>query len=102
MVQKARMRLLSANLNDLKQVCTQVREVTEKTGVKMYGPVPLPTKHLKITTRKSPCGEGTNTWEHYEMRVHKRLIDVAAQDRSMVLIMKIKIPETVLVEIELI
>lgn len=102
MVQKARMRLLSANLNDLQQVCNQVREVTEKTGVDMYGPVPLPTKHLKITTRKSPCGEGTNTWEHYEMRVHKRLIDVAAKDRSMVLIMKIKIPETVLVEIELI
>ncbi|MBD3353040.1 MAG: 30S ribosomal protein S10 [Candidatus Lokiarchaeota archaeon] len=102
MVQKARMRLLSANLSDIEQVCQEVRRVTEQTGVKMAGPIPLPTKHLRIATRKSPCGEGTNTWEHYEMRIHKRLIDVAAKDQSMVLIMKIRIPESVLVEIEII
>jgi small subunit ribosomal protein S10 len=101
-VQKARIRLLSINLNDLEKVCKEVKDVTEKTGVKMFGPVPLPTKHLRITTRKTPCGEGSKTWEHYEMRIHKRLIDVAAQDRSMVLITKIKIPESVVVEIEII
>ena len=31
----------------------------------------LPTKKLRITTRKSPCGEGTNTWDRFEMRIHK-------------------------------
>ena len=40
----------------------------------------MPTKFLRITTRKSPCGEGTNTWEHLEMRIHKRVIDLVAQD----------------------
>ena len=40
------------------------------------GPVRLPTKVLHITTRKSPCGEGTNTWDRFELRVHKRLIDL--------------------------
>jgi small subunit ribosomal protein S10 len=102
MVQKARVRLMSGQLGDLEKVTNEIREIADKTGVKMYGPVPLPTKILKITTRKSPCGEGSVTWEHYQLRIHKRLIDVAAQDRSMVLIMKIKIPESVLVEIELI
>jgi len=102
MVQKARVRLMSGQLSDLEKVTNEIREIADKTGVKMYGPVPLPTKVLKLTTRKSPCGEGSVTWEHYQMRIHKRLIDVAAQDRSMVLIMKIKIPESVLVEIELI
>ena len=68
----------------------------------MYGPVPLPTKSLVIPTRKSPCGEGTITWEHYTLRIHKRLIDINADERSMVLIMKIMFPEAVLVEIELI
>eukprot|EP00427_Karlodinium_veneficum_P068372 CAMPEP_0169425560 /NCGR_PEP_ID=MMETSP1017-20121227/68630_1 /TAXON_ID=342587 /ORGANISM="Karlodinium micrum, Strain CCMP2283" /LENGTH=90 /DNA_ID=CAMNT_0009535401 /DNA_START=303 /DNA_END=572 /DNA_ORIENTATION=- len=36
------------------------------------GPVRLPTKTLRLTVRKSPCGEGTNTYDRWEMRVHKR------------------------------
>ncbi|KAG4404002.1 hypothetical protein GLYMA_01G241800v4 [Glycine max] len=36
----------------------------------------MPTKVLNITTRKSPCGEGTNTWDRFELRVHKRVIDL--------------------------
>ena len=101
MVQKARVRLMSASLPDLKKVSEEIATVVEKTQDKMYGPIRLPTKRLRITTRKSPCGEGTNTWEHYRMDIHKRIIDVLAQDRSMLLIMKIKIPESVIVEIEL-
>ena len=92
---------MSASLSDLKKVTKEISDVVEKTQDKMYGPVRLPTKRLRITTRKSPCGEGTNTWEHYRMDIHKRIIDVLAQDRSMLLIMKIKIPESVIVEIEL-
>lgn len=61
----------------------------------MKGPVRLPTKCLKITTRKTvclvpvswsmhkhllcclqPCGEGSKTWDRYELKVHKRLIDL--------------------------
>lgn len=101
MIQRARVRLMSANLDDLKKVQNEIAEVVEKTQDKMFGPIRLPTKRLRITTRKSPCGEGTNTWEHYTMKIHKRIIDVLAQDRSMLLIMKIKIPESVIVEIEL-
>jgi small subunit ribosomal protein S20e len=29
-----------------------------------------------VTVRKSPCGEGTNTWDRFEMRIHKRVIDI--------------------------
>ncbi len=36
------------------------------------------TKNLKITTRKTPCGEGSKTWDMYELRIHKRLIDLNA------------------------
>ena len=36
----------------------------------------MPTKVLKITTRKTPCGEGSKTWDRYEMRIHKRVIDL--------------------------
>jgi small subunit ribosomal protein S20e len=46
--------------------------------MRVKGPVPLPTRRLRITTRKSPCGEGTNTWDRFEMRIHKRIIDLEA------------------------
>jgi small subunit ribosomal protein S10 len=101
-MQRARIRLSSTDLNSIDSIVNEIRKVVKKTGVKMYGPVPLPTKKMTIPTRKSPCGEGTITWEHYEMRIHKRLIDVNADERSMVMIMKIMFPENVLVEIELI
>ena len=42
------------------------------------GPVRLPTKNLKISTRKTPNGEGSKTWDMFEMRIHKRLIDLNA------------------------
>ncbi|KAK4538125.1 hypothetical protein CDCA_CDCA16G4150 [Cyanidium caldarium] len=49
-----------------------------RSVMRVHGPIPMPTRHLRITTRKSPCGEGTNTWDRYEMRIHKRLIDLEA------------------------
>ena len=45
---------------------TRTRELTLETAVR------LPSKTLKITTRKTPCGEGSKTWDTYEMRIHKR------------------------------
>jgi small subunit ribosomal protein S10 len=101
-MQKARIRLSSTNIEQMNKVVGEIKKVVSHTGVKMYGPVPLPTRHLAITTQKSPCGEGTTTWERYQMRIHKRLIDINADDRSMTLIMKIMFPEQVLVEIELV
>ncbi len=38
----------------------------------MAGPTRLPTKKLRLCVRKAPCGEGTNTYDHFEMRIHKR------------------------------
>lgn len=45
-------------------------------SLKMKGPVRIPTKVLQITTRKAPCGEGTSTWDGFELRIHKRVVDL--------------------------
>ncbi|MFO7798001.1 MAG: 30S ribosomal protein S10 [Promethearchaeati archaeon] len=100
-MQKARIRLSSINLEALKSVCEQIETVCKTQGIKKYGPIPLPTKRLEVPTRKSPSGQGTATWAKFEMRIHKRLFEVIANEKSMHLIMKIQIPESVLVEIEL-
>ncbi|KAK6250466.1 hypothetical protein SCA6_004471 [Theobroma cacao] len=38
--------------------------------------ITLTTKNVKSLERKSPCGDGTNTWDRFELRIHKRLIDL--------------------------
>jgi len=86
MVQKARVHLSSTDKDRLEEVCLELKEIAEKTGVKVAGPIPLPTKHLKVPTRKSPCGEGT----------------IAANERCMRRIMRIKVPDNVYIEITLI
>jgi small subunit ribosomal protein S10 len=101
MARKARIRLTSTDYMRLEEVCEELKTIAQKTGVKLAGPVPLPTKRLKVPVLKSPCGEGTATWDRWEMRIHKRLIDVDAEERVMRRIMRIRVPEEVHVTIEL-
>ncbi len=101
-MQKARIKLASSDIDKINQVCTYIKEISEKTGVHMKGPIPLPTKRLKITTRKSPCGNGTATWDRFEMRIHKRLIDLGLDERALRLVMRVPIPEGLNIEIEMI
>ena len=101
-MQKARIKLACAEIDKINQVCNYIRDIADKTGVVMRGPIPLPTKKMKITTRKSPDGEGKATWDRYEMRVHKRLIDLGVDERALRLVMRVPIPEGLNIEIEMI
>lgn len=99
---KARINLASIDIHKLNQICASIKDIAEKTGVEIRGPIPLPTKRLKITTRKSPCGNGTATWDNFEMIVHKRLIDLGVDERALRLIMRVQIPDGVNIGIEMI
>ncbi|GJX97684.1 40S ribosomal protein S20-2 [Tanacetum coccineum] len=57
-------------------LCADLVRGAKDKKLRVKGPVRMPTKVLNITTRKSPCGEGTNTWDRFELRVHKRVIDL--------------------------
>jgi small subunit ribosomal protein S10 len=98
MPQYARIKLTSTNLPELEKVAKDIRDIAEKTGVKVKGPQPLPTKKLKITTRKAPTGEGSHTFDHWQLRIHKRILDVQPDDRTMRQITKLRIPDDVKVE----
>lgn len=101
MAQRARIRLLSTNTVSLTKIIEDLKSISEKTGVKMSGPIALPTKKVIIPVRRSPCGNGTQTWEHYEMRVHKRLVDLEAEAQAMSMLMKLNVPEDLRIEVEL-
>jgi len=97
---KARINLASANIDQLNEICESIKDIAKKTKVPISGPITLPTKKLKLTTRKSPDGEGKASWERYEMRIHKRLIDLGVDEKALRLVMRVPIPEEVSIEIE--
>lgn len=100
-MQKARISLASANIDSLNQICGSIKDIAEKTKTALAGPITLPTKQLKLSTRKSPDGEGKASWENYSMRIHKRIIDLGVDERALRLVMRVQIPEGVNIEIEM-
>jgi len=100
-MQKARIKLTSPDFGQITEISKKMVEIAERTGVKHSGIVPLPTKKLVVPTRKAPCGGGTESYERWQLRIHKRLIDVEADERTLRRIMRVEIPESVHVEIEL-
>jgi small subunit ribosomal protein S10 len=101
-MQRARIKIACTEIDKINSVCAYIKDIADKTGVEMRGPIPLPTKKLKLTTRKSPCGEGKASWERYELRVHKRLIDLGIDERALRLVMRVPIPEGLNIEIEMV
>ena len=99
MAQRARIKLIGNDPYSLQKICNQIQKIAERTGVRIRGPIPLPSKRIVLPVRKSPCGNGTATYDHLEMKLHKRIIDMDAEEKSMRLLMRIHVPEDVHIEI---
>ena len=104
-MQIARIKLSGKDPKELDTISNEIREIAKKFGIDYHGPIPLPTKKMKITTLKTPSGDGTGhgnaTWEKWEMRIHKRVLDVQADDRALRQIMRVNIPTNIRIEIKL-
>ena len=98
---KVRIKLNSVDIDMLNNICESIKQLAKKSGITISGPIPLPTKKLKVTTRKSPCGDGTATFDRFEMRIHKRMIDLPANEKVLHHIMRMKIPKNVNIKIEM-
>jgi len=101
----ARVKLAGRKHEELVAICSQIQEIAKKYGVSYRGPIPLPTKRLKVVTLKTPCGDGTGhgnaTWDRWEMRIHRRVVDIGANERALRQVVRIPIPEGVKIDIEL-
>jgi small subunit ribosomal protein S10 len=106
-MQIARVKLTGTDPEKLNVICAEIKEIAQKIGVSVAGPIPLPTKKLKVPLIKTPCGDGMHragggaNRETWEMRIHKRILDISANDRVMRQITRIRIPTDVNIEIEL-
>ena len=99
--QVASIKLVSPDYKKLENVCSEIKEIAQRTGANVRGPIPLPTRKLVVPTMKSPCGDGSETYEHWQMRIHKRLINIEADERTLRQIMRVQVPDQVHIEIEL-
>ena len=79
-------------------MCSDLIAKAKSHTLKPKGPVRMPTKNLTITTRKTPNGNGSKTWDRYEMRIHKRVIDFKSSSETVKQITSISIEPGVEVE----
>ncbi|OIO42786.1 30S ribosomal protein S10 [Candidatus Pacearchaeota archaeon CG_4_10_14_0_2_um_filter_05_32_18] len=96
-----RIKLSSVDVTQLNEITNTIKDIANKAGVLTKGPIPLPTRRLKVTTRKSPCGDGTATFDRFEMRIHKKIIDLPSNDKVLHSIMRLPIPRSVSIKIEM-
>jgi len=98
-IHKIRITLTSRNVPSLEKVCNDLIKGARDKNLRVKGPVRLPTRTLRITCRKTPCGEGSKTWDRYQMRIHKRLIDLHSPSEIVKQITSISIEPGVEVEV---
>ncbi len=99
--QNIRIRLRAYDHRVLDQSATRIVSTAERTGAKVVGPVPLPTKLERFTVARSPFID-KDSQEHFEIRTHKRLIDVLEPDSNTIdTLMRLNLPAGVDIEIKI-
>ena len=101
-VQKIRLTVTSSKLRNLQSVCNNLIQRLKKGKIDVRGPIPMPRKRLRVTTRRAPCGNGTETYDHFELRVHKRVIDFKGTAESVKEVTKVALEPDVQVEVTVI
>lgn len=99
--QKIRIRLKAFDHRVIDQSAKRIVETAERSGAQVVGPVPLPTKLERFTVMRSPFID-KDSQEHFEIRTHKRLIDVIDPDSKTIdMLMRLNLPAGVDIEIKI-
>jgi len=97
--QKIRIRLKAYDHRILDKSATQIVTAAQRTGARVSGPVPLPTKINRFTVLRSPHIDKKSR-EQFEIRTHKRIIDIVdPTSRTVDALLKLDLPAGVDVEI---
>ncbi|WP_067618760.1 30S ribosomal protein S10 [Dissulfuribacter thermophilus] len=99
--QKIRIRLKAYDHKQLDQSVGEIVDTAKRTGARVAGPIPLPTKISRYTVLRSPHIDKKSR-EQFEMRVHKRLVDILEPTQQTIdALMKLELSAGVDVEIKL-
>ena len=99
--ERIRIRLKAYDHRLLDQSAQEILQTAKRTGAKVSGPIPLPTKISKYTVLRSPHVDKRSR-EQFEMRIHKRLLDILdPTPKTIDALMRLDLPAGVDVEIKL-
>ena len=99
--QRIRIRLKAFDYRLIDQSALEIVDTAKRTGAVVRGPVPLPTEIRKYTVVRSPHVD-KDSREHFEMRTHKRLIDIIdPTPKTVDSLMRLDLPAGVDIEIKL-
>jgi small subunit ribosomal protein S10 len=100
MNEKIRIRLKAYDYRVLDQSTSEIVDTAKRTGARVAGPIPLPTQISRYTVLRSPHVDKKSR-EQFEMRTHKRLLDILEPTTQTVdALMKLELPAGVDVEIK--
>lgn len=98
---KIRVRLKSYDHRVIDEASRKILQTALSTGAKIVGPVPLPTNIKSFTVLISPNGD-KNAQEHYEIRTHKRVIDIIEPtNKTIDSLMHLELPAGVDIQIKM-
>ncbi|MCX7908589.1 MAG: 30S ribosomal protein S10 [Ignavibacteria bacterium] len=98
--QKIRIKLKSFDHYLIDKSAERIVRTVKQTGALVSGPIPLPTKRSIFTVNRSPHVDKKSR-EQFELRVHKRLIDIySTSQRTIDALMKLELPAGVDVEVK--
>jgi len=100
---RIRIKLKAFDHELLDRSAQKIVETAEKSGARVSGPIPLPTeKHIHCIVKPTALGRSSRTMEHFEIRIHKRLIDILdSTQRTVDALMKLDLPSAVDVSIKM-
>ncbi len=99
--QSIRIRLKAFDHRILDTSSAEIANTAKRTGAKCVGPLPLPTRLERFTVHRSPH-VNSKSKEHFEMRTHKRLLDIEQPTPQTIdALMKLDLPAGVDVEIKI-
>ena len=100
MAQKIRVRLKSYDSTIIDAAAAKVVDVAKRNGSKVSGPIPLPTDREIVTILRA-VHKYKDSREQFEMRTHKRLIDITINDKKVLeALLAVELPAGVQVEVK--
>ncbi|MBF8250302.1 MAG: 30S ribosomal protein S10 [Candidatus Levybacteria bacterium RIFCSPLOWO2_01_FULL_39_24] len=98
---RIRVRLKSYDARVIDSCCQQILDTAIRTGAKVVGPIPLPSKRSVYAINKSPFID-KDAKDHFEIKVHKRLIDIISPtDKTIDSLTHLELPAGVNIEIRM-
>ena len=97
-----RIKIVGDAPSKVNELANELKSIANALSLSFKGPIPFPTKKYVITPRRTPCGDGSDTYEWWELRFYKRLVIVSGDEKKIRQLFKVKVPKGVVVKVSVV